>query len=198
MAQIQGYNLAANTVDLLLPQFRDRSTLEAILKGAAVPNQDIITTGFNISEEFKLGTYNIEMLSLIGKLLNVPRSGLEDIEEYRNSINTKILINRSTGSAKTLVPLFNTLVGEGKFVIREQFPAEVNVRLYAPQTVLTKDLINDILPIGVNGIFFQNPYQDKIPWEVSDVEGEPLPFAVLPDLADLDITDRVMIDLIFT
>lgn len=198
MAQIQGYNLAANTVDLLLPQFRDKSTLEAILKGAAVPNQDIITTGFNIGEEFKIGTYNIEMLNLIGKLLNVPRSGLEDIEEYRSSINTKILINRSTGSAKTLIPLFNSLVGEGNFVLREQFPAEVNIRLYVPQTVLTKDLINDLLPIGVNSTFFQNPYEDKIPWEVSEVGGTALPFSVLPDLADIGTTDLVMIDLIFT
>lgn len=198
MAQIRGYNLAENTVGLLLPQFRDKTTLEAILKGAAVPSQDIISTGFSISEEFGVDTYNSVMLDLVGKLLNVPREGIEDLEEYRQAIKTKILVNRSTGSAKTLIPLLNDLVGEGKFVITEQFPAEVNVRLYEPQTVLTKELIDELLPLGVNGIFFQNPYENYIVWEVSEVVGPALTSSILPDLADLGITDKVMIDLIFT
>lgn len=197
MAQIVSYDLAANTVGLLLPQFRDKSILEAILKGAAVPSQGIISTGFDISREFSVDTNNDTMLNLIGTLLNVPRDGTVAIEDYRQSIKTKILVNRSTGSAKTLIPLLNDLVGEGNFTIREQYPAEINVRLYISQTVLTKELINELLPIGVNGIFFQNPYTDKIPWEVSEVDGPPLPFSVLPDLADISTTNLVMIDLIF-
>mgnify|MGYP000315468373 CR=1 FL=1 len=198
MAQIVSYDLAANTVGLLLPQFRDKSILEAILKGAAVPSQDIISAGFDISKEFSVDTNNDTMLNLIGTLLNVPRDGTVAIEDYRQSIKTKIPVNRSTGSAKTLIPLLNDLVGEGNFTIREQYPAEINVRLYTSQTVLTKELINELLPIGVNGIFFQSPYTNKIPWEVSDVDGPPLPFSVLPDLADISTTNMVMIDLIFT
>lgn len=198
MAQIKEHNLEESTVGLLLPQFRDKNTLEAILKGASVPSQDIINTGFSISEGFDVDTDNSAMLDLVGRLLNVPRAGIEDLEVYRERIKTKILINRSTGSAKTLIPLFNNLVGEGKFSITEQFPAEVNVRLYEAQTVLTEDLINELLPIGVNGVFFQNLYEGYIVWEVSEVGGPALESSILPDLVDLGTTDKVMSDLIFT
>lgn len=197
MAQISGYNLAENTVGLLLPQFRDKNTLESILKGAAAPNQDIINTGFRISEEFGVDTHNEAMLDLVGKLLNVPKGGIEYLEEYRQAIKTRILVNSSTGSPKTLIPLLNELVGVGNYVITEQFPAEVNIRIYGDQTLLTKELINELLAVGVRGFFYKSPDPTKTVWELSEVGELPNSNSILPDLADIDITNKVMSDLIF-
>lgn len=198
MAQVTEWDLEEVTSDLILPKFKNKNIIDSILKGASTPLQDIIDTGFDISEEFNLETYNSSMLDLIGKLLNVPKMGVDNVEEYRQSVKAKILVNKSTGSAKTLIPLLNEILGEGTFSLKEQFPAEVSIRLYETQTILTEELINEILPIGVNGLFLQNPYEDLVVWEVSEVAGPDLPESVLPDLADLDTTDKVMIDLIFT
>lgn len=198
MAEIKSFDLSAAALELLLPQFKDKNTIESILKGVATPYQEIIDTGFDIVENYNLDTTNPAILNLIGKLLNVPR-GIEDDENYRRLIKTQILINQSTGSSKTLIQTLDSIVGEGNYIITEQFPAEVSVRLYTQQEVLTADIINSILPIGVNGVFFQNPYVGKLPWESSNVAtAENNPLAVLPEVADLGTTDVVMIDVIFT
>lgn len=198
MAEIKSIDLSASALALLLPQFKDKNTIEAILRGISTPYQETVDAGFEIVENFNLDTDNTAILNLIGKLLNVPR-GIETDGEYRQLIKTQILINRSTGSSKTMIQTLDEIAGVGNYKITEQFPAEVSVRLYTPQSVLTADIINAILPIGVNGVFFQNPYADKIPWETSDVAtNENNPLAVLPDVADLGTTDVVMIDVIFT
>jgi len=196
--EIKAIDLSAEALDLLLPQFKGKNVIESILEGVISPYQETVDAAFDIVEEYDLDTTNEDILNLIGKLLNVPR-GNESTEEYRQLIKTQILINRSTGSSKTLIQTLDEIVGVGNYIITEQFPAEVNVRLYAPQTVLTAEIINAILPIGVNGVFFQNPYDDKIPWELSEVDPDtPNPLSILPDVADLGTTDVVITDVIFT
>lgn len=198
MAEIKSFDLSSAALELLLPQFKGKNTIESILKGAATPSQEIIDTGFAIVANYSLDTANSEILNLIGKLLNVPR-GIEGDEDYRRLVKTQILINKSTGSSKTMIEALDDIAGEGNYKVTEQFPAEVSVRLYTQQSVLTSEIINAILPIGVNGVFFQNPYVGKLPWESSDVAtAENNPLAVLPEVADLGTTDLVMIDVIFT
>lgn len=196
--EIKSVDLTAEALSLLLPQFKNKNTIEAILKGNSEVYQDTVDASFDIIENYHIDTENTDLLNLIGKLLNVPR-GVETDEEYRKLIKTQILINRSTGSAKTLIQTLDEIVGVGKYTIQENFPAEVSVRIYVPQDILTEDIISAILPIGVNGVFFQNPYEDKIPWELSEVDPDvPNPLSVLPDVADLGTTDAVIIDVIFT
>lgn len=196
--EIKAIDLSAEALDLLLPQFKGKNVIESILEGVISPYQETVDAAFEIVEEYDLDTTNEDILNLIGKLLNVPR-GNESTEAYRQLIKTQILINRSTGSSKTLIQTLDEIVGVGNYIITEQFPAEVNVRIYVPQTVLTAEIINAILPIGVNGVFFQNPYDDKIPWELSEADPDtPNPLSILPDLADLGTTDVVITDVIFT
>lgn len=198
MAEVKAVDLTTDVLDLLLPQFKGKDTIEAILKGVSTPYQETVDTGFDVVENFHVDTTNTDMLNKIGKLLNVPR-GIESDEDYRKLIQTQILINRSTGSSKTLIAALDSIVGAGNYIIQENFPAEVSVRLYTPQDVLNADIINAILPIGVNGVFFQNPYADKTPWEVSEVAtNEQNVRSILPDVADLGTTDMVIVDVIFT
>lgn len=198
MAEVKEFNLEENTLNLLIPKFKGKNIIESILKGNSQVQQENMDTGFEVIEKFNIDTDNEELLNLIGKLLNVPR-GNEGTEDYRKKVKTQILINRSTGSAKSLIQTLNEIVGVGNYRLEELFPAEVNVRIYTQQDVLTSEVINAILPIGVRGVFFQNPYEDKVPWELSEVDPPTNnPLSVLPDVADLGTTDKVIIDVIFT
>lgn len=198
MAEVKSLDVTEGALELLLPQFKEKNIIESIIKGVSAPYQEVVDTSLSIIEKFNIDTDNPALLNLIGKLLNIPR-GQETDEEYRQKIQTQVLINRSTGSAGTLLPSLDRIVGVGQYKLTEQFPAEVSVRIYSQQQVLTKESINALLPIGVNGVFFQNPYVGKIPWETSDVAtGENNVLAILPEVADLATTDVVMIDVVFT
>lgn len=202
MAEVTPRDLREEAVDLLLPQFSNSVHLKSFIRSLVgefnTPYEDL----FDISKNFDLLVAEGEQLDLIGNLLNSLRNGRTDAD-YRSGLISIIFVNSSTGSPENLIQNLNALVGEGGFRMVESFPASVQVRLYKPQTVLTEEILNSMLPLGVGAVFFQNPYIDKVVWELSDVDpdGEistPNPLSVLPDVADIDTSDVVIADVIFT
>ena len=198
MSDVTDIDLVELVDELILPQFKGKPVISAILKGPMTVLQDSLDVAVQIAHTLDLENAEGEQLDLIGKLLNVDRI-LKTDEQYKLAINVQIIINKSTGTGDSLIETLDSVVGAGKYNIIETFPAEVQVRLYESQEVLTAEIINAILPIGVNGIFFQNPYTGKTVWEVSEIE--PLtenPNSILPDVSDLGTTEFVIADVIFT
>lgn len=198
MSEVKRTDLKEYALDLLLPQFKGKPNIESVLLGPTKVLQTNLDTMFDISKSLDLDNAEGEQLSVIGRLLNVPRNGKSDLE-LKKSIDTKIIINRATGTGESLIDTLTSLVGKGKFSIIESFPAEVQVRLFETQDILNDEIINAILPLGVNGVFFQNPYTGKTVWETSNISNnQNNANSVLPDVADLDTTIVVIADVIFT
>tara|TARA_R110000851_G_scaffold132008_1_gene266221 strand:- start:1155 stop:1763 length:609 start_codon:yes stop_codon:yes gene_type:complete len=202
MGYVEQRDLEEDAVALLLPQFRNSPDLnnfiKALVGGYIPPYQDL----FDIMRAFDLRVATGKTLDLLGKLLNTSREGLQD-EDYRNRLIAVVIINGSTGTPENLITNLNTIVGEGNYKLIESFPAEVQVRLYLPQSVLTAEILDKMLPIGVNGVFFENPYTGKVVWELSEVDADgsisqPNPLSILPDVADVATSNVVLIDIIFT
>lgn len=162
--------------------------------------QETATLANDITPAFNINTAEGEQLDYLGKLLNVERLAYTD-DEYRNLIKSRILINNSTGSAANFISLLKLVLGDIKFSIVEQFPATVQVLIYSPQNVVDEKLVNDITPIGVKGIFFQNPYEGKTVFELADVSDDGLSQTggtPMPNVADLETTDVAMLNVIYT
>ena len=195
-------DLREEAVGLLLPQFSNSANLQnfirSLIGGFTVPYEDM----FDIAENFDLPTAVGDQLDLLGSLLNTPRAGLTD-DQYRSTLFAVIFVNSSTGSPENLIQNLNSVVGGGGYVLLENFPAEIQVRLYKPQNILTQDILDAMLPLGIGSIFFENPYIDKMVWELSEVDiggviTNPNPLSVLPDVADIETSDVVLADVIFT
>lgn len=195
-------DLREEAVELLLPQFSNSPDLQNFIRSLVgeftVPYEDM----FDIRENFDLLVAVGDQLDLIGSLLNTSRAGLTD-DQYRSTLFAVIFVNSSTGSPENLIQNLNSIVGEKGYLLLENFPAEVQVRLYKPQNILTQDILDAMLPLGVGSIFFENPYIDKMVWELSEVDiggviTNPNPLSVLPDVANIETSSVVLADVIFT
>lgn len=189
-------------LSLLLPQFDNSPKLKGLLESSVEP-----TIEWQSGLEQMLLAYDArvssgEQLDKLGKLLNVVRGDKSD-EDFRSAILVRILINKSTGSGKNLIEMLRLVLGNDiVFRVVEQYPASVQIIIYKNQNVIDKQVVADILPIGVRGIFFGNPYEGKDIWTLSDVEADgsipsPDPFSILPDVADLPTTDLVIVDVTY-
>lgn len=189
-------------LSLLLPQFDNSPKLKGLLESAVEP-----TIEWQDGLEQMLLAYDVrvcggEPLDKLGKLLNVVRGDKSD-EDFRSAILARILINKSTGSGKNLIEMLRLVLGDDVgFRVVEQYPASVQIIIYKNQNVIDKQVVDDILPIGVRGIFFGNPYEGKDIWTLSDVEADgsipsPDPYSILPDVADLSTTNLVIVDVTY-
>ena len=189
-------------LSLLLPQFDNSPKLKGLLESSMEP-----TVEWQSGLEQMLLAYDArvcggEQLDKLGKLLNVVRGDKSD-DDFRAAILARILINKSTGSGKNLIEMLRLVLGDDiGFRVVEQYPASVQIIIYKNQNVIDRQVVDDILPIGVRGIFFGNPYEGKDIWTLSDVEADgsipsPDPFSVLPDVADLPTTDLVIVDVTY-
>lgn len=189
-------------LSLLLPQFDNSPKLKGLLQTAVEP-----TIEWQGGLEQMLLAYDArvcggEQLGKLGKLLNVVRGDKSD-EDFRAAILARIIINKSTGSGKNLIEILRLVLGDDiGFRVVEQYPASVQIIIYKNQNVIDKQVVDDILPIGVRGIFFGNPYEGRDIWTLSDVEADgsipsPDPFSILPDVADLSTTNLVIVDLTY-
>lgn len=202
MPDLTKLDLSTESLNLLLPQFKNATKIKAIIEGSTAYLDASILEIDKLLKALHFDSLTGDLLDNIGKLLNVKREGRSD-EDFKVAIQTRIFINSSGGNAKSIFSILDRIVGEGKYVVTENFPAEVQVRLYVNQSILTSEVISDLLPIGVKGVFLQNPYADKVVWELSDTNPDgsipnPNPLSVLPDQVDAATSNVTLIDIIFT
>lgn len=194
------YNFEEHAKSLLLPQFKNSNNINVIVGSLIEPAQETIDLVNQFPSAYDLRTAEGVQLDAIGKLLNVEREGGTD-DVYRKRIKARVLINSSTGSGGNFVSLLRLVLEEIEFSVIEQYPASVQVIIYSPQGVVDENLVNDITPIGVKGLFFQNPYEDKTLFQLADVSDDGLTITggtVVPDVADLPTSDVAMANVIYT
>ena len=190
--------------DLLLFQFKDKPKTNGLLDGLLAPTVEINKLSIDMVDKYNIMTAEGKQLDNIGKLLNVTRNATETDDLYRGRILARITINRATGTAPNLIDNLKLLIPNVRFSVIEIFPASVQVLIFGVQSVVDKDLVNDLVPIGVAGIFFSNPYEDKDVWELSNADsfGEipnenENPLSILPDVADIPTSNLVLMDIAF-
>ena len=190
--------------DLLLFQFRDKPKTNGLLEGLLEPTKEINQLSIDMVDNYNIMVAQGTQLDNIGKLLNIIRRGVEPDDVYRSRILARITINRATGTAPNLVDNLKLLLPNVRFTVIEVFPASVQVLIFGIQNVVDKDLVNDLVPIGVSGIFFSNPYEDKDVWELSNADSSgtiPIenenPLSILPDVAGIPTSNLVLMDIAF-
>lgn len=197
---ITAYNSIENGVSLLLPQFSDKQKIVGMVSSFLSPTTEIISAANEISEGYYIETAIGAQLDSLGKLVNEYRLTRNDAD-YRNAIKARIVVNNATGSSSNFIKMLKLVLGDDvTFKVIEQFPAAVQVVIYSPQTVITESLINDILPVGVRGIFLATPYEDKVVFQLSDADefGVETGGTPIPNVADLDTTDVAMVNVIYS
>lgn len=197
-----GYDYKKEAQSLILPQYDDSIVLRGFVDSLLEP-----TVEWQEGVDKLLTAYNIdsaegEQLDIIGKLLNVKRLAQTD-DKYRKDIKIRIIVNSATGTGANFIDMLRLLLGDDyQFRMNEQFPATVVVSLMQPQDIINKDVIDDIIPIGVGSVFYSNPMEGKEVWFVSDVDpitGVPdmKPEAILPDVADMETSNLTLIDIYY-
>jgi len=190
----------ASAESLVLPAFKE-TNITGVVKSLVSPLQEISDTSYQVAGAYDVRTAVGVQLDSVGKLLNVDREGMTD-DEYREKIKARLLINNSKGTSSDFISLLKLVLGDITFKVIEDpsAPAQVQVIIYSPQTVINEQLVNDITPIGVRGVFFQNPYEGKTIFELGDVSDDNSTITggtPLPNVADLDTTDVVLLNIIY-
>lgn len=192
------YDFQEHAESLILPQFKNSPRLKEFVKALVKPAQDSLDGINQINNAYDLRTAVGQQLDTIGKLLNTARNNRSD-EDYRATLKGRVLVNNATGSASNFISLLKLALGDIRFQVTEQFPATVRVFIYSPQNIIDEQLVNDIVPVGVQGIFSQNPYIDKTVFEFGEVSGvDIIGGTVVPEVADLQTSDVVLSEVIYT
>lgn len=192
------YDFQEHAESLILPQFKNSPRLKEFVKALISPAQQSLDGVNQINSAYDLRTAVGQQLDVLGTLLNTPRNNRYD-EDYRAVLKGRILVNNATGSASNFISLLKLALGDIQFQVIEQFPATVRVFIYSPQNVIDEQLVNDIVPIGVQGIFSQNPYVDKTIFELGEVSGvDIIGGTVVTEVADLSTSDVVLSEVIYT
>lgn len=197
---IADHNFKEDAKSLLLPQFSRAENLKNILGALVEPFQGIRDGAYQISEGYDIETAEGVQLDVLGENLNVERQERSD-EEYRDAIKARILINNSKGTSSDFIRMLKLVLGDIEFTVIENpsAPAQVQVIIYSPQNVINEELVNDITPCGVKGLFLGNPYDDKQIFQLGDVDGGGNVIGGTPmvDVADLATTDVTLINVIY-
>lgn len=193
------YDFEGEALGLLLPQFRNSSNIKGLIKSYVSPCKDILDTTNSMMEAFNINIAEGEQLDYLGILLNVTRDGRED-DSYRDAIKARIVVNNATGSGANLIKMLKLVLGDIPFTIAESFPASVQVIIYEAQSVVDENLVNDLVPVGVKGVFFGNPYEDKTLLVLGEVQpgGSVVGGVGLPDVNDIATSNVVMADVIYS
>lgn len=197
------YDYQSSALSLLLYQFENSTNVKGLLTSLLEPTKEFqsglnqLLVGYKIfGEEDELAVG--EQIDKIGKLLNVPRLGMSD-SDYIGAIRAQIIINRATGSAGNFIELLQLVLPESvRFRLIESFPAAVQVVMYSPQNVINASIVKALLPIGVEGLFLGNPYEDKVLWAVQNIADSPQADAILPNVADVSTSDVVIANVVYT
>lgn len=185
-------------INLLLPQFSESDNIKAILAGWLVNAKDWQKAANDIISAINIDVAEGVTLDFKGKLLNVPRLDRTD-EEYRVAIKRQIIINRANGTMNNFIDLMSLILPpESRFDVIPTYPAAFRVIIHTPQDVVDESLIQAIAPIGVEGVFLNNPYQDKVVWYPSNVGTvSPPDEAILPNVADIGTTNKTLINVAY-
>ena len=192
------YDVTEQAIALLLPQFAEKKRVKGLFTGVLSPSDEVVSGINDITNGYDIDTAVGEQLTKLATLLNVKRNERTD-DELRAAVKARIIINKSTGSAANFIEMLGLVLGDIRFTVIEQYPASVQVIIYSPQNIVDEDIVNDITPIGVRGIFFENPTEGKTIFEFGDESGGSVTGGTpMVNITDLGTTDVVMVNIAYS
>lgn len=148
-------NHAEEAVENLLHQFKDKTTLEAVLRVFAEQVQGLEYVFFDLLHLRSLDQAFGAQLDELGRLLDLEREGRDD-DIYRQWLKARIRLNLSSGTPEDIIALVRAVVGDKEIEMIESFPAHFDVKLNEPIGVKGNQVSKLMLsgkPAGVRGIF---------------------------------------------
>lgn len=120
MAIIPDHELQA--LARLIEQYKGSTNIENIIKAIVPQTQDQEPVLDDLQKLRFLGTATGEQLDGIGRILDTPRAGLDDVN-YRTILTVKISENFSEGTIDNVAGIFSALMVAAKVQVDEIFPA---------------------------------------------------------------------------
>lgn len=116
----------------LIDQFKGRPNIVALVTAIARQSQETEDASFGVIEDTLVSTAVGAQLDVLGRIVNVERSGYDD-DDYRVRIAAKILQNKSSGATEELIQLCVALGGTS-VTVSESPPAKVELEITVPVT----------------------------------------------------------------
>lgn len=157
----------ASALALLIQEYQDSPHLKALIRSYVDRVQEL-ETGLASVYEFGLdvNTATGSALDLLGKIVRESRDDRDD-EEYRRSIRTRILVNRSQGRIRDLIAIVRMFEGmddTGAIVtVREYQPARVTVHVGGVPVNAPEDIHARLLRAKAAGVALQTVTNDAAP-----------------------------------
>ncbi len=135
----------------LAQQYRDSTSMKGVVQLIATEWQtleDVFWSELATTIENEVG----EQLDVLGRVVNQPREGRDDAS-YRVWIRARVRINRSGGTAPTLIDIFRTLAPAGATVRFEpQYPAGFVMRIGAQPVTNGPQLVEVLRAASAAGV----------------------------------------------
>ena len=124
----------------VIEQFKELPIFDALLEALMIPVQELEDVFFNMTDQRSIFTGVGYQLDLWGQMLDKPRNGLTDDDEYRVVLLAKVAQNISQGTAADVMRVYQLLM-RAQYV---QYSEEDTVHAAFSLTAINSNPIGDI------------------------------------------------------
>lgn len=141
MALDKKSNLVEEAQGNLIELFRESKSVNDLVGIFVKQAQDLENSAFEILEDTTVSNAVGVQLDVIGKIVGEPRNGRDDAN-YRIGIQTRILLNKSSGTIEDLLGLVATFLSSPDVELQEIFPAAIYLNIVTELDVGSINLSN--------------------------------------------------------
>jgi len=176
-------NHAEEAISFLPTQFQNADNLQKIIEVAMEQVQELENVFADMYFLTMLEQAEGNQLDMLGAIAGEPRNGTSD-DIYRILVKSRIIANRSSGCADTLLDLVK-VQSDGAMVDCYELPGIIYI--YVTNTIPIPDIflatVKRVAAAGVNVVV---SYSENLPFTLVDVNGPDLPGGGMVDLNTME------------
>lgn len=149
----------------LLEQYREKPLMEALIQLEPTRLQGLEDALWQVYTLRNLDSASGVQLDVLGRILGLPRGGLDD-DSYRTHLRAQILLLRSSGTADQILAIIVAAHTDATPVLTESYPAGFTVRvgtvvLTALEAALLASFVRKGRAGGVRAVMEWNPQAES-------------------------------------
>lgn len=127
-------------IDRLIQQYKGKPLIEGMVEAFTLPKQDLENVFQDLQFDRALANATGVLLDRLGVIIGIERGDGQSDDDYRISLQTKVVENISNGEPERLITVYKVLVGADLVFINESFPGGVG--LMSEVDLTDQDFIN--------------------------------------------------------
>ena len=154
-------NHLSQAIGRLTGSYQEKPRIASLIGAFVDEVQELEDVVFDVSLLRDLALAEGEQLDAIGRIVNQPRSGLNDVR-YRRQIRARIVLNNSRGSADKLIEALHLISDSGsisKAKVDEFYPAAFIIELLTPISTSIQAMVDFLKAGKPAGVRMQFVYQ---------------------------------------